>query len=399
MRKRIVALIGAVLMIATMMSGCTKMDPAQTIATVDGVEIKLDLANFYARYQQMQIESMYGSLMGGSDMWKQAAEGQNYEELTKESILDSLITMHLLEAKQEEYAVSISDAEKAEIAEVAQTFLDNNGEEEKEMISASSETIERLLTLMLIEMKMQVAMTADVDTNVADSEAAQKRIEYVPFTFTLTDDEGATTVIEDDGKEAFKATAADFAKEAKTAEDFAQLAEENERVLREATFDSESTHIAAELLEAVDVLKEGETTDLIETEEGYYIARLVSLLDREATDAKKENIVATRKSEAFQELREEWEENANIERNEKAWKAISFTRQGVIMKVEELEEEVDSTIEPAISPEAESDGVDAEETTSEETGAVEESTEDTNATEEEADSTEEESNSEEETQE
>lgn len=385
------ALVGAVLMIATMMSGCAKMDPTQTLATVNGVEIKLELANFYARYQQMQVETMYGSYMGGRDMWRQSVEGQSYEELTKETILDSLITMHLLEARQEEYGVSISEAEKAEIAEAAQTFLNDNGEEEKEVLSATQETVERILTLMLIEMKMNVAMTADVDTNVADSEAAQKRIEYVQFAYTSTDADGATVVIEEDGRAAFKERAEEFAKEAKTTEDFVQLAEEHEMTLREATFDSEATHIDAALLEVADTLEEGETTDIIETEEGYYIAKLVSLLDREATDDKKESIVATRKNEAYQALCEEWEESANIERNDKAWKAISFFSQGVTAKVEEVEEEADATLEPATSSAEETDSVDGEEATSEEVDT---------AGEEEADTTaEEETSSEEETQE
>jgi Parvulin-like peptidyl-prolyl isomerase len=341
MKKRLVALIGVVLMIATVVSGCVKMDPEQTLATVGGVDIKLDLANFYARYQQSQIEEMFGSYMGGADMWKQDIEGQNYEELTQESILDTLILMHILEARQDEFGVSLSEKETDEIAEVAQAFLEANGEEEKAVISATRETVERMLTLTAIEAKMRTAMTADVDTNVSDKEAAQKKIEYVAFLFTSTDEEGVTKVVEEDGKEALREEAQKFAEEAKEAKNFAGLARERSYTAQEATFDSESTHIDVTLLAEVDELKEGDITGVVETGDGYYVAKLISLLDREATDERKETIIVERKNEAYQELSEQWREEASIERDDTAWKAISFIRQGVVRPVEEEPEAVD----------------------------------------------------------
>ena len=352
MKKRLVALIGVVLMIATVASGCVKMDPEQTLATVGGVDIKLDLANFYARYQQTQVEDMFGSYMGGADMWKQDIEGQNYEDLTKETILDSLILMHILEMKQEEYNVSLSNEEKETIAEVAQAFLDANGEEEKEVISATKETVERMLTLTTIESKMRVAMTADIDTDVSDAEAAQKKAEYVEFLFTSTDEEGVTKVVEEEGKEGLKEEAAQFAKDAKKAKSFEGLAREQGYTVQEVTFDSESVTIDATMLAELDELKEDEITGVIETEDGYYVAKLISLLDREATDERKASIVLDRENEAYQALAEQWRGEASIERNDDAWKAISFVRQGVVTKVEE-------------EPEPEASEVEEEETTTE----------------------------------
>ena len=47
------------------------------------------------------------------------------------------------------------------------------------------------------------------------------------------------------------------------------------------------------MIAAADALtNEGDVTDIIETENGIYIAKLTSLLDREATDSKKESIVS-----------------------------------------------------------------------------------------------------------
>ena len=100
-----------------------------------------------------------------------------------------------------------------------------------------------------------------------------------------------------------------------------------------ATFDSESTSPDKDLIAAADALtNEGDVTDIIETENGIYIAKLTSLLDREATDSKKESIVSERKQEQYDSLLEQWKKDTKIKEEKKVWKKISFEKQGVTIK-------------------------------------------------------------------
>ena len=70
---------------------------------------------------------------------------------------------------------------------------------------------------------------------------------------------------------------------------------------------------------------EGDVTDIIETENGIYIAKLTSLLDREATDSKKESIVSERKQEQYDSLLEQLEKGYKIQRKRKKYgRKISF---------------------------------------------------------------------------
>lgn len=57
------------------------------------------------------------------------------------------------------------------------------------------------------------------------------------------------------------------------------------------TFDKDTTSPDEDLIKAADALGEGESTDVIETEKGCYVAKVTSLLDRTATDSKKSQIV------------------------------------------------------------------------------------------------------------
>ena len=97
------------------------------------------------------------------------------------------------------------------------------------------------------------------------------------------------------------------------------------------------------LIAAADALtNEGDVTDIIETENGIYIAKLTSLLDREATDSKKESIVSERKKEQYDSLLEQWKKDTKIKEEKKVWKKISFEKQGVTIKTSDTSDTSDS---------------------------------------------------------
>ena len=51
---------------------------------------------------------------------------------------------------------------------------------------------------------------------------------------------------------------------------------------------------------------------MIEADNGYYVAKVVSLLDRDATDTKKESIVSQRKSDQYQSICKKWKKKTDI---------------------------------------------------------------------------------------
>ena len=66
---------------------------------------------------------------------------------------------------------------------------------------------------------------------------------------------------------------------------------------------------------------------------------MVSLLDREATDAKKETILSERKSDKYVEICDKWVAESEIDVNEDVWAKVDFNELSVTYKQEEVEEE------------------------------------------------------------
>lgn len=334
MKKRLFALALAGVLAAVTLTGCGSLKGDETVATVDDTKIDADLANFFARYTQATYETYYSAYLG-EDMWNSdASDGETYEESVKSSVLKSLEDMILLEKHMEDYDVSITDEDKATIKETTQQFLDDNSLDDKNLVSGNKKTVNRALTLMAVQQKMRTAIQAGADTEVSDEEAAQKSMDYVFISYQTKDDSGNSKDVSDDEKAQLKSQAEAIASGLKEGGDLNALAEEQGATVQTLTFDKDTTSPDEDLIKAADALGEGESTDVIETEKGCYVAKVTSLLDRTATDSKKSQIVQERQTKLYDDTVKKWRKKADIKVHKSVWKKVSFQKVSVKMKTE-----------------------------------------------------------------
>ena len=341
--KKAAVLTAAGVLAATAVTGCSgSINTDAVVATVGDDEITLGVANFYARMTQGQYETYYASMMGttGDAMWTQeAGEDQTYEESVKDGLLENLENMYLISQHAADYEVSLTEEEEDAIAEAAAQFDEDNTDEAKETVSGYRKDIEEFLRLATIQTKMDSKMREGVDEEVSDEEAAQKAMQYVFFSYTTTDDSGNTTELTDEEKESLKTDAQSLVDRVNAGEDISTVAEELGQTAYDLTFDSESTRPNEDLIVAVDAFEtEGQVTDVIEADDGLYVGRLTSLLDRDATDQKKTSIVEERRQEQYDSLLEEWRNDTDIKVDEKVWDKVDFEDTGVTIITSETEE-------------------------------------------------------------
>lgn len=335
-KRRIAVLAAATMLASTGFTGCGKeIDNSATVITIGEDKVTMDVANFFARHQQAIAQMQYSSMFG-EDFWGMSFTegGATMEEDVKDNVLENLEHMYVLEDHMEDYNVTLTDEEKSSIEEAAKAFVEANKEEVRSKVSGSEETVSRVLELATIQEKMRRVIIADVDTNVSDEEAAQKSMQYVFFSFTKTDEEGKSSTMTDEEKAELKSKAEAFAGMAAKADDFEKLAEEQELSASTMNFDSKQTTPSEDFIKAADALKEGEVTDVIEGDNGYYVGKLTSLFDKEATETEKENIVSERQDAKYQEILKGYMDEAKIEVNKDEWKKVSFTKLDVTMKQE-----------------------------------------------------------------
>lgn len=332
MKKKALVLFMTGMLAVTSLTGCGSWNESDVALTVGKEEITADIANFYARYTQANYETYYAAYLG-EDMWNSEAEkGKTYEESVKDSVIGELEAMALCDAHKKDYEIALTDEEKASIKKAARNFSEDNGLEQKEKVSGDEKTVEKVLTMMMVSSKVKTAIESEADTEVSDEEAAQKKMQYVLFANTKTAEDGKTQELSEEEKKEAKANAEKLAEEAKNGGDLTTLAAEYSLEPSEAAFDSKSEGPDADLVKAADKLGENEVTDVIETSAGYYVGKVVSLMDADATASKKESIINERKAELYNKTVEQWKKDAKIKVHDSVWEKIDFSDLGVTMK-------------------------------------------------------------------
>lgn len=335
--KKVTAIILAGAICAAAFTGCG-INTGATAASMKNQTVTMGMANFTCRYQQANVEDYYKSMMGAkssSELWSKDlyGNGTTMEDTMKDSVMEQLHEMYTLQAHMKDYDVSVTKDEKAAIKKAAQQFISDNSSEALKEMTADEDTVEELLTLYTIRSKMQKAIEAEADTNVTDEEANERG--YTMMTISTTshqDDSGNTVEYTDDEKKQLKETAnkiEDAVKNGKTLED---AAKDEDQQTTTGAYASDDSTLDTSVKKALDDLKEGETSDVIETDSALYIVRLDSETDKDATEKNRQNIIDKRKSDHYNEVLEGWQKKDGWKVNKKNVAKISFknslTQQG-----------------------------------------------------------------------
>lgn len=340
--KKAAALLIVAVMAMTLFVGCAKdkaetVDPTEVVMVVGETEVTMNIANFFVRYNQSLMESVYASYIG-EDVWMTEVEkGVTYEDNLKDSLLEELQKLYIVTNHVADYKVELTDEEVKAIEAAADSFIAENKDVDK--VSGDKETVVAYLTLYTLNEKMGDAMRADVDMNVTDEDAAQKRMRYYEIKTTAELDDGSTTEMSDEEIADAKKEAEEFLKGAKANGSMEAYAAEKEETTQTLAFDADSTALDAEVIKAADALKENEFSEVIETETGIYVVQLESEFDAEATESNKETVLTERQEARYEELVEKWTEETEITVHEKVWDKISI--QG--LKVNYIEDETEET--------------------------------------------------------
>ncbi len=340
--KRVTAsILAGAMALSVALTGCgSKVNGEAVGATLNGKEISVGLMNFMARYQQAINDATYAMYMGGQislDMYKQQVTqeekkddgtvipAKTMEESIKESLVDNIKTMYLLEEHMADYKVEITEEELTAMDEAAKKFMKDNSKKAIKQLGATEEYVREMMRLYTIQYKMQEAIYDATDVTVTDEEAKQRTFSYVQVsTKSGKDDNGNSVTYTDEQKEALKTEMEELAKAAKT--DFDAAIKDHGDTVSTNSYGSDGSSLGEEVTKAADALKEGEISDLITTENYYYIIRLDSEFDKDATEKKKESMINQKKADAYKELCDGYKEAATFELKEEEWAKVKFDR-------------------------------------------------------------------------
>lgn len=284
-------------------------------ATCTTPEIMIYLTTFYNQYADTY----------GQEMWHYDFGGVSLEEHVKDVVLSKMAQIKIMNLMAEEREIVLNDQEEARVLEAAAHYYDSLEKELREKEGITQKVAENVYREYALANKVYQTITESADMEISDDEARTVTAQVIFFkNWKLKNNEktalseAETQQILANAKEILDriAQGEDFETLAAQCSDDKQIVKSYARGMANADFE--------ELLFSMD---EGDVSDMIETDEGYYIVKCISTMDYEATQANKLVLAEQRKKEAFSEAYTEIATNTHSQFRDKQWEKLTLDKE------------------------------------------------------------------------
>ena len=331
MRKKGFLKLLAVLLLAALCAGCSKGEkPGTTVATLGTEIITLEEAVFYMRMLQEQWELAYFDSYG-EDMWQKEPEfgegegkAKTLEEALKIEVMSTLTEIHLLCAHTEDFGAELTREERAAVAARAKAFMEDNTPAVLEAAGATKETVEQFLLYNEQAAKTARVLKEEYEPEIDESKARVGKMTYCLFATTGTfDAEGNQTPFTQEELDKIREAANAFAAGAKALGDITAAGAETSHTVIDVYFNDYTDGGAHELVaRTAREMVTGGVSDVIETQEGYYIVQRVSEYDEKETREREEELKFLAREDYCEEMIEKWKEETVLEIQEEVWDTV-----------------------------------------------------------------------------
>lgn len=263
--------------------------------------------------QKKVVEDVYGS-----EIWAVEFDGSSFEENIKNSLKDFLARMTCMKLMASANHITPTSEEKKQIQTCVDAYFSELKQEEIKEMNITKADAEAVFTSYFYYNKLMEVLTSDMDTEISDNDARIMQAECIYVKKT-----------EKDQTKRLKS----ILEKAKAADDFAEVAQtynEGKSVSRSIS----RNMLPKEVEEVVFAMTDGQISDLLETEDGYYIIHCVEDYDRKATAEHKAELIAELNEQHFIEKYDSFVENLSAQFNDKAWEKISLANMVTLSKAD-----------------------------------------------------------------
>lgn len=291
------------------------------VVKIGNIGIKYRTIKNYCYFLKQQYEPVFGE-----KIWEYSiSKDGNIGDEAKQEIINMVSQIAIIEEEAEKEEIELTNDEKDEATGRAEEIMANASDEDKKEYLLSVQSLSEVFAANALAEKMFYLATDDADTNVTEEEARQIRIQYIHLITNGTKENGTKVQLSEEEKKKTLDRANTLLQEAQSVEDFASFAKSNsEDVQSEITIGKDSDLIDTAAVGAAFELAVGEFSPVIAGDSGYYIIRLVSDNDEDATYARREEIIANRQTEMFQKKYKKWLGDADLDISKSFWKQFEI---------------------------------------------------------------------------
>lgn len=285
---------------------------------IDGTEVSYAEANIYLLSMREEVETLYGE---GIWDFRFTRDGRTYSELMKDELLEKIIYIKLVGKMADEFGIALGADDVLDVNDYTHDFLNGITEETAKRYGITEELVRSIYTDNVLAKKVYEAVTLNVKAKPDENETKRADFYYLFKKKIYIDNEGNPVQISGEGLRELREDMQILLGQATTTEDFMKFAKSKtdapsvEMTIGPDSFDREIT-------DRLFQLQEGQVSQVVETNDGFYIFCCKNRVNAAETQRAEEEAYAQICKEYFKELYEEWRSKSRVEVNEALWEAM-----------------------------------------------------------------------------
>ena len=293
--------------------------------TVNYKEAMYDICSTENQYNSM--ESLYTQFYGSS-YWEAQnldSSGRNGSQLAKKEIMKTMKQREILYMEATKANMTLSDDEKSKVSEDVKTFRDGLTSTQKKLSGLDEKTVTKVLEKQALADKYKEKVIADLGIDEEALKATVKKEDYRQYTLQyytitknkvdkdgneVTDDDGNKTKKSDEELKKAKSDMEALRKKAAAAEDFSKnvITDSNNDSKDDSTgisyatedlIETDTDFMSEDARKTVKAMKNDQISDVIETNDAFYVVKMVNNNDPKAYDEQCKTVVEEEKESQF----------------------------------------------------------------------------------------------------
>ena len=309
MKKRTISRSAAVLLTATMLTGCEignteitfdiKHTNKHVAFAVNDTKCSIKEAKLYL----CNYKNLYGNEYG-VNLWNYDFGDESLDDYVKDVTIDELTRITCMSLLATEQGIELTEEEKALAEEASKEYYQSLTEEEKRFTGISQIELKQVYEKYALANKLYNSLTIGVDEEVSDDEARVMKIQQI-----IVSEESIAVEVE-----AALNAGNDFASLAGTYNEASAL----ETHIARDTYPEEVEKVAFNL-------ENDEISGKIQASDGnYYFIKCIDKFEEELTEENKVTILEKREKEKFFDVYDSFVESASFELNKDLWESVTL---------------------------------------------------------------------------
>ncbi len=265
-------------------------------------------------------------------MWETKCGDLTIEDYVKKTVIAQLAQIKSMALFSKQYNIELTQEETSTLNQAAKDYFNSLNDAQVKAMGITLEDVVSAYSDYLLASKVYSSLTTETNTEVSDDEARIITVQQIVINKYSLDQSGNKVPSTEEEKAEAYSKASTILEKAKNGEDFANLAENySDNDTCELSLGRGKLENSVEKI--VFNMENDELSDIIETEDSYYIMKCINSYDIEATDANKEVIIEQRKAKAFDEVYEVFVNGLVSEFNDELWNAVTLGDDGDVKTV------------------------------------------------------------------